>query len=82
MAESPSHFGTDTWFPLADYGTVTFTSATAADANGDSGPISNPVAWNDSGIERVAGTHKALAKVSALQNSGSASAFNDTWQRK
>jgi hypothetical protein len=77
VAESPSHFGTDSWFPLADYGTMDFTSATATDARGDSGPIANPPAWNDSGIERIAGGRKALAKVSALQNSGVGSAFDD-----
>jgi hypothetical protein len=80
IAESPSHFGTDTWFPLANYGTVDFTTASATDASGVTGPISDSE-WVSSGIERVAGRAKPLAKVSGLENSGSSSAFSDTWHR-
>lgn len=86
IAESPAHYGskTTTWFPLADYGTVNFTDAQATNVLGDSGPISAPQWWDSSGIERIAGRSKPLAKVSTLESeySGSASAFSDTWQRK
>jgi hypothetical protein len=68
VAESPSHFGTDDFFPLARYGSVTFTSATATDESGDSGPVSDPH-WSASGIERVVdGT--AVATVSPLFDGG------------
>lgn len=79
IAESPAHFGTDRWFPLANYGTVTFTSATATDAAGVSGPISYPLQWSASGIERKAGASKPLATVSTLQSGGYG--FSDTWKR-
>ncbi|HUD16975.1 MAG TPA: G1 family glutamic endopeptidase, partial [Acidimicrobiales bacterium] len=86
IAESPARYGTKTtqWFPLANYGTVNFTDAQATNVLGDSGPISAPQWWDSSGIERIAGRSKPLAKVSTLESeySGSASAFSDTWQRK
>ena len=82
IAESPSHFGTRRWFPLADYGTVKFTSATAMNAQGASGPISFSPQWSASGIERVAGSTKAEAKVSALLEAGSTSSFSDTWKAR
>jgi hypothetical protein len=85
IAESPARYGAKTtqWFPLADYGTVNFTDAQATNILGDSGPISASQWWQSSGIERIAGRSKPLAKVSTLQseNAGSASAFSDTWQR-
>jgi hypothetical protein len=80
IAESPSHFGTDSWFPLADYGTVRFTSATATNDQGASGPISFTPTWSASGIERRAGGAKPKAEVSALWNAGTTSTFSDTWQ--
>jgi len=80
VAESPAHFNTNKWFPLADYGTMDFTSATVTNAQGESGPISFPSQWEDSGIERVAGGAKALAKVSTLENSPMGSTFADTFQ--
>ena len=81
VAESPSHFGTKKWYPLADYGTVNFQDATATDAEGQTGPISSSD-WLASGIWRVDGMNKPLAKVSGLETSGSASAFSDTWKRR
>ncbi|HXQ76457.1 MAG TPA: G1 family glutamic endopeptidase [Acidimicrobiales bacterium] len=77
IAESPSHFGTTTWFPLANYKKITFTGATAADA-ASSGPISDAY-WEDSGIERMAGPALPLAEVSPLRNSGYV--FSDIWRR-
>jgi hypothetical protein len=82
VAESPAHFGTDTWFPLADYGTMNFTSATATNEQGDQGPISYPTQWSDSGIERVAPAAKALATVYGLENTGTTSSFYDSWTRR
>jgi len=83
VAESPSHFGTKVWFPLADYGTMQFTGAQATNAYGVTGPISD-AQWVNSGIERIAGSAGALAKVSTLQtsDSGTTSTFSDTWHRK
>lgn len=85
VAESPSHFGTDRWFPLADYGTMAFTDATTAAtteaAQNVSGAISDPQ-WQSSGIERMAGAAKPRATVSGLENAASSSTFSDTWSRK
>ncbi|HEY7947004.1 MAG TPA: G1 family glutamic endopeptidase [Acidimicrobiales bacterium] len=81
VAESPSHFGTKVWFPLADYGTMDFTQAQATNALGDTGPISD-THWIDSGIERITGSAAALAKVSTLETSGTTSTFSDTWHRR
>ncbi len=77
IAESPSHFGTTTWFPLADYKKITFTGATAADAV-SSGPISDAY-WEESGIERSAGPALPVAEVTPLRNSGYV--FSDLWKR-
>jgi Peptidase A4 family len=74
IAESPSHFGTHTYFPLANYKKIRFSEATAANAEA-SGPISDGY-WEDSGIERKGGA--ALALVSPLRNSGYV--FSDTWR--
>ncbi len=83
IAESPSHFGTNRWFPLADYGSMDFTDATATDAQGVTGPIQDPQQWKDSGIERtITGTNQALAKVTPVQNAGGVSSFSDTWKRR
>jgi len=79
VAESPSHYGTNRWFPLADYGTMDFTKATTTNAQEISGPISD-AQWVYSGIERVVGRTQPKAKVSPLQNSGSL--FSDTWVRR
>jgi hypothetical protein len=79
VAESPSHFGTSTWFPLADYGTMEFTSTTANDDQGVAGPISDSPEWVDSGIERNAGPTLPLGQAGPLQNSGYV--FRDTWKR-
>lgn|GEM_PF-1623898 len=76
VAESPSHFGTHTYFPLANYTKIRFTEATAANAQ-SSGPISDGY-WEDSGIERRAGPAQALAEVSPLKNSGYV--FSDIWR--
>jgi hypothetical protein len=79
VAESPSVFGTNTWFPLADYGTMEFTSATATDDQGVAGPISDSQ-WVDSGIERIAGPSLPLGEAGPLQNSGYV--FRDTWKHR
>jgi Peptidase A4 family len=80
VAESPSFFGTNTWFPLADYGTIEFTSATATDNRGVAGPIADASQWVDSGIERNAGPTLPLGEAGPLQNSGYV--FRDTWKHR
>lgn len=80
VAESPSHFGTNTWFPLADYGTMEFTSATVTNDQGVAGPISDSPQWVDSGIERNAGPTLPLGEAGPLQNSGYV--FRDTWKHR
>jgi hypothetical protein len=77
VAESPSHFGTDDFFPLAPYGDVTFTSATATDDLGHSGSIADPQ-WSDSGIERVTGGTRVVATVSPLVDGGGSFAGRST----
>jgi hypothetical protein len=81
IAESPSHFGTNNWFPLANYGTMNFTQASATNAGGVSGPIAD-AKWKDTGIWRVAPHTAAVAEVTPLENSGGTSAFGDTWTRR
>jgi hypothetical protein len=82
IAESPSHFGTNKWFPLANYGAMDFANATATDAQGVSGPIQDSQ-WQDKAIERmIAGTKQALAKVTPLQTSNGTSSFTDMWKRR
>jgi hypothetical protein len=83
IAESPAHFGTSTWFPLANYGTINFTSATATNTLVASpGPISNPSVWSATSIERVAGAAQPVAKVFGLENIGDTSSFSDEWKRR
>jgi hypothetical protein len=81
IAESPSHFGTDNWFPLADFGTMDFTDATTTNTEGVSGPIAD-AQWQDLGIERIAGHRAAQARVTALENAGGTSTFADSWDRR
>lgn len=81
IAESPSHFGTNKWFPLANYHTMGFTQASATNAQLVTGPISGSQ-WTSSGIDRFAGSANAVAKVSNLKNSGTSSSFSDTWHRR
>jgi hypothetical protein len=86
VAESPSHFGTNRWFPLANYGTMAFTQASAEATTSNypqqsvTGAISD-TQWVSSGIVRKDGAAKPKANVSALQNVGASSSFSDTWKR-
>jgi hypothetical protein len=81
IAESPSVFGTNRYYALADYGTMTFTKAKVTDQEGMAGAISggeNGDEWNYSGIERVLSVKSSKAKVSPLQTSGTS--FSDTFK--
>ena len=83
IAESPSHFGTNRWFPLANYGRIDFTNATVTNSQGVSGPIADSPQWSDLGIERTAGVRQTLtATVTALENSDGSSSFADIWKRR
>lgn len=78
VAEAPSHYHAKALYPLADYGTVNFTSATVTDAIGETGPIDD-VWWAASGIEQVLGDGQLGATVSQLVDG--TSSFSDTWKR-
>jgi hypothetical protein len=78
VAEAPSRFGTRTMYPLANYRTMSFTSAQAIDQEGIAGSISEG-GWSYSGIERIRGVDTPRAKVSGLLGGGTS--FRDTWKR-
>ena len=69
VAESPSHFGTDRFFPPAPYRAVTFSAATVTDAAGHLGGIADPQ-WTSAAVDRVAGTSGGGATVSPLHGGG------------
>lgn len=78
IAEDVGHFGAGTYFPLADYGTMTFTKSTITDVNGTSGGFSKP-AWEYAAITEQSGK-KIYATVSALSDHGKT--FSATWQHR
>jgi hypothetical protein len=85
IAESPSHFGTHNWFPMADFGTMDFTAATTTATTTNGQVVSGPIAdaqWGDWGIERIAGHRAAQARVTALENADGTSTFADIWTRR
>jgi hypothetical protein len=63
--------------PLANYGTMTFTGASAT-INGHTGPISDP-AWQYDPIDMVNGAGQTKSRTSALDPTGTS--FNETWVR-
>ena len=75
VAESPSHFGTDRFFPPAPYQEVSFSAATVTDAAGHSGGITGP-RWTSAAVDRIAGASGAGATVSPLHGGGHS--FSDT----
>jgi hypothetical protein len=75
IAEDVGMFGGSGFFPLADYGTMKFTSSTATSVGGHSGPISDP-SWQDSPVIEESGG-VTYATVSSLDSTGKS--FSATW---
>jgi len=62
--------------PLADFGTVAFSNATAT-INGQTGPINNSAYWQDTAINIVSSVTQT--SITGLTNANSASSFTVTW---
>jgi hypothetical protein len=76
IAEDVGKFGSDSYFPLADYGTMEFKKASVADVNGNSGGISNSN-WLNAAVTESSGA-TTYATVSALSTTGNS--FKATWR--
>jgi hypothetical protein len=76
IAEDVGHFGGGTFFPLADYKTMSFTGAAITDTSGHSGPFSNS-AWLTAAVTESSGG-TTYATVSPLSTSGQR--FSATWR--
>jgi Peptidase A4 family len=76
IAEDVSHFGGSTFFPLADYKTMSFTGAAITDTTGHSGSFSDSAWLNAAVMESSGGT--TYATVSALSSTGQR--FSATWR--
>jgi hypothetical protein len=76
IAEDVGHFGSSTFFPLADYKTMSFSGASVTDTTGHSGSVSNSAWLNAAVTEASAGT--TYATVSALSTTGQR--FSATWR--
>jgi hypothetical protein len=76
IAEDVGHFGGGTFFPLADYKTMSFTGAAITDTAGHSGSFSNSAWLNAAVTESSAGT--TYATVSPLSTTGQR--FSATWR--
>ena len=68
--------GSGSLYPLARFHTVTFKGATAADNQGDQGPITDP-AWQDAAIDLTSTNGTYLAGVGGLKKKGTE--FRDFW---
>jgi hypothetical protein len=78
IAEDVGRFGQGTYFPLADYGTMTFTNSTITDVNGTAGGFTKP-AWQYAAITEQSGT-RIYATISALSDRGKT--FSATWKHR
>ncbi len=76
IAEDVGHVGGSTFFPLADYGTMSFTGSKITDLAAHSGGFSRNTWLNAAVTESAAGT--TYATVSTLSNHGKD--FSATWQ--
>lgn len=75
IAEDVGHFGGGTFFPLADYGTMSFTASRITDTAGTSGSFTRKAWLNAAVTESAGGT--TYATVSPLTDHGRA--FSATW---
>jgi len=78
ISEDVGHFGSGTFFPLADYGTMKYKDVSVTDVNDNIGGISDSNWSNGSVTEESGGV--TYATVSGLNPSGNG--FNTTWQHK
>ena len=76
IAEDVGHFGGGTFFPLADYRTMSFTGAAITDITGHGGSFSNS-AWLTAAVTESSGG-TTYATVSALSTTGQR--FSATWR--
>jgi hypothetical protein len=76
IAEDVGHFGGGTFFPLADYRTMSFTAAAITDTGGHSGSFSSSAWLNAAVTESSGGT--TYATVSPLSTTGQR--FSATWR--
>jgi hypothetical protein len=77
IAEDVGHFSGG-YFPLANYGTMTFTQSKTTDVNGTSGGFSRK-AWLNAAVTETDGS-TTFATVSALSDKGKT--FSATWHHK
>lgn len=75
VAEDVGHFGAGSYFPLADYGTMTFSASSITDIAGNTGSFSKSTWLNAAVTEMEGGT--TYATVSPLRSSGKV--FDAIW---
>ncbi len=78
ITEDVGHFGSGTFFPLADYGTMKYNDVSATDLKGHVGGISDPK-WSEGLVTEQSGG-VTYATVSGLSSSGNG--FKTTWRHK
>ncbi len=78
ITEDVGSFGANSYFPLAKYGTMTYSGAEVTDTAGDSGTISAPAWLNAAVTEKLRRT--TYAKVTALGAGGSS--FSTIWHHR
>jgi hypothetical protein len=78
ITEDVGHFGSDSFFPLANYGTMKYKSASITDVSDNVGGISDSN-WSHGSVTEESGG-VTYATVSGLNSSGNG--FETTWQHK
>ena len=78
ITEDVGRSGAGSYFPLADYGTMSYNNASAVDTSGKSGSISSD-AWLNAAVTEKSGS-TTYAKVSPLRDSGTS--FSTTWAHR
>jgi hypothetical protein len=78
ITEDVGRFGTGSYFPLANYGTMGYTRVDATDVAGHSGSITDAHWSNGAVTEKSQG--RTYATVSALTHQGTA--FATTWRHR
>ena len=78
ITEDVGRFGSGGYFPLANYGTMTYTGSGVTDVAGHHGAIASPY-WNDAAVTEASGG-VTYATVSALSAAGTS--FRVTWKHQ